>query len=282
MRSDLIIDVGMHDGTDTSYYLAKGFRVVAVEANPALVAAARERFSQELQQGRLHVIDAAIAAGAGTTSMAIADEMTIWSSLDPAFVNRNRGVEYRYVTVPTIPFAAVLAEHGVPYFLKVDIEGMDMLPIRALHESPERPRYISVESNVTSSEATFDRVFDELAELWSLGYRAFKYVNQRLLPRLRLPVPPREGRYVDARFAGHSSGPFGRESPGRWLTVQQALAMAQLLRLKHNIGGYGGRWRGTRAGCAYTTARHLLARRDASWYDLHARLGDPPAATADA
>src|SRR5690348_14857053 len=40
----LIYDVGLCDGDDTAFYLAKGFRVVAVEANPALVAAAKQRF----------------------------------------------------------------------------------------------------------------------------------------------------------------------------------------------------------------------------------------------
>ena len=34
MQSDLIIDVGMHTGKDTLFYLQKGFRVVAIEANP--------------------------------------------------------------------------------------------------------------------------------------------------------------------------------------------------------------------------------------------------------
>ena len=59
VQDDLIIDVGMHDGTDTAYYLAKGFRVVAVEANPALVRAAQDRFSVEIDEGRLAIIAAA-------------------------------------------------------------------------------------------------------------------------------------------------------------------------------------------------------------------------------
>ena len=32
----LIFDVGCNDGQDSDFYLKKGFRVVAVEANPAL------------------------------------------------------------------------------------------------------------------------------------------------------------------------------------------------------------------------------------------------------
>src|SRR4051812_12299597 len=43
-HDNLIIDVGMHDGGDTAFYLAKGFDVVAVEADPGLAQAGAERF----------------------------------------------------------------------------------------------------------------------------------------------------------------------------------------------------------------------------------------------
>ena len=270
---DLIIDVGMHDGTDTAYYLAKGFQVVAVEANPALVAAAEERFAGDIDQGRLTIIGAAIAETSGTAPMAIADDITIWSSTDPAFIRRNQGVQYRYVNVPTVPFSDVLAQHGVPYFLKVDIEGSDMLPIRALRQAQGRPQFVSIESCVTAYKPEFEQVFDELAELWSLGYRSFKYVNQRTLARIRLPMDPLEGAYADTSFSGHSSGPFGRETPGKWLTARQALLWAEMLRVRHNFGGYGGRWTDTRVGCAYASVRNAITGNERPWYDLHARLG---------
>jgi hypothetical protein len=44
MNPKLIYDVGMHNGDDTAYYLRRGFRVIAIEPNPALVATAAERF----------------------------------------------------------------------------------------------------------------------------------------------------------------------------------------------------------------------------------------------
>ncbi len=40
---DLIFDLGMHTALDTKFYLDKGFRVVAVEANPRMVESAREQ-----------------------------------------------------------------------------------------------------------------------------------------------------------------------------------------------------------------------------------------------
>ena len=37
-HKDLIYDVGMHKGEDTEFYLRKGFRVIAIEADPDLVS----------------------------------------------------------------------------------------------------------------------------------------------------------------------------------------------------------------------------------------------------
>src|ERR1700728_1100433 len=274
-RRDLIMDVGMHDGTDTAFYLAKGFNVVAVEANPALVAAAQSRFATELSEGRLTIIGAAIAPEKGTARLAVSDELSIWSTLDAEFIKRNsRKVNYRYVEVPALPFEELLLEYGVPYYLKVDIEGCDMLAVRALHAVSERQPYLSLESSISSNNATAVRVGSEFAELWSLGYRRFQFVNQRKLSHVELPEQPLEGTYVRERFTDESSGPFGRELGGRWLTRRHARAQAELLRFKHNVGGHGGRWRRTPIGFAYAASRHLALRRGPSWYDLHARLGD--------
>jgi 16S rRNA A1518/A1519 N6-dimethyltransferase RsmA/KsgA/DIM1 with predicted DNA glycosylase/AP lyase activity len=44
VHQDLIYDVGMNNGDDTAYYLRRGFRVVAIEADTRLVRCAAERF----------------------------------------------------------------------------------------------------------------------------------------------------------------------------------------------------------------------------------------------
>jgi FkbM family methyltransferase len=57
----LIIDAGMHTGRDTEFYLAQGFRVVAIEANPDLIQSARSRFAEALSSEKLILYDVAIA-----------------------------------------------------------------------------------------------------------------------------------------------------------------------------------------------------------------------------
>ena len=64
-EQDLIYDVGMHNGDDTAYYLHKGFRVVAIEANPVCVQACEKRFADAIRLGRLRIINVGITRERG-------------------------------------------------------------------------------------------------------------------------------------------------------------------------------------------------------------------------
>jgi FkbM family methyltransferase len=274
MRSNLIIDVGMHQGEDSEFYIKKGFDVVAVEANPKLYTSAKERLASYVNSGRLKLINAAIAPEPGKVRFAVADENPVWGSLSSDFIERNRalGVKYDYVDVPAVPFDEVLREHDVPYYLKIDIEGFDMLCVRALRNLSERPKFVSIETAASANDAPFEAYFDELAELWSLGYRHFKYVQQAR-KNVSCPNPPREGVYVDAQFDDVCSGPFGEETPGPWLNIEQAMTRARQIARRHNFGGIGGKYSRTPVGVAYRAWQARVLKRPVGWYDLHAKLG---------
>ncbi|MBE2317974.1 FkbM family methyltransferase [Solirubrobacter sp. CPCC 204708] len=274
MNENLIIDAGMHVGQDTAYYLDKGFDVVAVEANPVLARAAEERFAGAIAAGRLRVLNVAVAERTGTASLSVSDDATIWSSLDADFVRRNEafGTRYRTVDVPAVRFDELLADVGIPYYLKIDIEGLDMLCVRALHRFDDRPAYVSLESKVSVGGASYADAFDELAHLWALGYRRFKYVDQRRHPEIRLAPPAREGGYVDQRFSEDSSGPFGEETPGVWRPFPVAVARGAALWSQHDLAGFGGRREHSRPAATYRRAHTRLTGRALGWYDLHAAL----------
>ncbi len=275
MRTDLIIDVGMHVGFDTQFYLAKGFNVVAVEANPDLVKAAEERFASEIAEGRLKIFGVAIAERHGTAKLAVANESGL-STLSGSEVQRaeQRGVNFHYIDVPSVPFSDILDEVGIPYYLKIDIEGLDRLCVKALRDFDERPKYLSLESSVKSAEPRlgFDEILGELAELRTLGYQRFKYVNQ--MRPYRLPNPPLEGRhFAEPARSVDASGPFGAETPGRWLTIRQARIKGCALRIQHELGARGGRWANLPPGMLYRGVRSRVLKRPTGFYDLHARLG---------
>jgi FkbM family methyltransferase len=250
------MDIGMHTGEDTIRFLEHGYRVVAVEANPELVETAQQVFATPIREGRLTIVSAAIADQRGLMSLGIADN-TIWSSLDPKMIARNEHLvdtEYRYVDVETIRFEDVLREHGIPHYLKIDIEGYDMLCVRALRHFDERPRYISVESSVSAFRAPADAIFDEVAELWTLGYRRFRYVDQHRAQN----EAPQDDEWI---------GPA-------WNSAWGTLARAQALRVGQNLGGFGGRWAMTPVGKAYRKLRQPLFGIH-GWFDLQATFGPP-------
>ncbi|MGH0033106.1 MAG: FkbM family methyltransferase [Myxococcota bacterium] len=257
--NDLVFDVGMHTGEDTAFYLAKGFRVVAVEADPGLVERARERFADAIDCGRLTIHPVAIASHQGTTTFYRNEEKSDWGTTSPAFVARNEAFGSRHtpVEVPCMPLDEIIRSSGIPYYAKIDIEGADLLCLRSFLAFDERPRYVSIETSLDDFEA----FFGELSLLWLLGYRRFKTVDQRLNGSVRCPDPPLEGLYVDQRFDGHMSGPFGEEAPGSWEGVDETLARhRRILEARRSHTHPRRRWRPWRRP------------EPLGWYDLHAAL----------
>lgn len=167
-QTKLIIDVGMHDGSDTAYYLSKGFRVLAIEANPHLCELARQKFHVELASGQLEILNVGIALASGSMDFWINTRNTELSSFDRSFASRFGG-ELTTSRVETMPFRDIIQKYGIPYYLKVDIEGHDELCLRDL-DPLHLPEYISAEGHTLAI----------LFLLYEKGYREFKCINQRL------------------------------------------------------------------------------------------------------
>jgi len=275
-EDDLIFDVGMHNGEDTEFYLSRGFRVVGVEANPDLVRGLEKKFAAEIADGRVTIVPKAIAREAGTLEMAVSD-VSIWGTFDENLIERmgSKGIDVRRVPVETVRFADILREFGMPYYLKIDIEGFDMLCVEALHEFASRPKYVSLESYVTSAVTSVAKGFDELAHLWVLGYRGFKYVDQQKLPGMsgtRLDI---EGTPVVYQHVNEmASGPFGEESLGDWREIGPTVTQMLKLVAYQNTLGFGGKHSRMLPFRAFRRTKQMLTGIAHHWYDLHARLGD--------
>src|SRR5215470_13716143 len=148
MQSDLIYDVGAHKGEDAEFYLLKGFRVVAIEAVPALCDSIRARLYPYLASGQLVLINAAITDKVGPVTFFVNRAVSVYGTACDDWAKRNElfGAQSYTVSVTGLRFGDVLAEHGIPYYLKIDIEGSDLLCVRALCSFASRPKYVSIES----------------------------------------------------------------------------------------------------------------------------------------
>jgi FkbM family methyltransferase len=165
----LVIDVGMNDGSDTAYYLHCGCRVIAIEANPRLATAVVLRFAQEIAEGRLTVLNLGIAASEGVADFYVASNHQ-WSSFSKEVASR-RGMEIvETVRVPCVPLSKIVREHGVPYYIKIDIEGYDLFCLESLSKDTAPP-YVSVEF----AHGMEHRLLHRLLEL---GYLQFKLLTK--------------------------------------------------------------------------------------------------------
>ena len=108
---DLVYDVGMHNGNDTAFYLHHGFRVIAIDANPWAVDAAKRRFRSELTSRRLTILNVGIAETAGTGTFWICEGVSEWSSFYQKTASR-LGQKHYAIEVETRRFSDILDEHG--------------------------------------------------------------------------------------------------------------------------------------------------------------------------
>ena len=269
----IIFDIGMHRGEDTDFYLKKGFTVVGVEANPALVRECRKRFQSQVENGQLHIVDKAIAEVAGEISFFVCNEVSVWGTAEKSWMLRNRtvGHESTEIKVQAVTLQDLIAEYGLPRYLKIDIEGSDLVCVKALRQClPLFPRYLSIEAHGYDEQETVN----QLNLLRSLGYNKFKVIGQHEIHKQKLPRLQTEGQTIEHEFPFGASGLFGSELPGEWMSFDQTLnRYRKIYRQVAMLGGFTGKYRNikNRYANAVLTRLFPLGR---GWYDTHATRPD--------
>src|SRR5262252_3435939 len=205
MTNDLIFDVGMNNGDDTAYYLFKGFRVVAIEADPTLIDCARERFAEPIRQGRLELANVAIGPREETAPFWICEGKSEWNSFDRRISSRD-GHTCHAIDVHCRPFRDLLKQFGVPYYLKIDIEGHDIFCVADLD-----PR---------SLKELVKRQLRPYPALYRFG-SSLAQARRQLLPAASAHShgPRTNGRSWTFNFG--SSGAFGEDTNGPWRTLDE-------------------------------------------------------------
>jgi FkbM family methyltransferase len=253
---NLIFDVGMNIGQDTGFYLSQGYRVVAIEADPMLTEAARKKFGPEIREGRLEVLNVGIAEKEGLADFWVCEARPQFNSFHRKITARD-SYSHHSIRIPVVRFDSIIERYGVPYYLKIDIEGNDMLCLDSLRSST-LPKYLSVESEcpLCEEEASAEDGLRTLQKLESLGYRHFKLIDQYTLCSMSLPPSPHYwldtltrktfdrqplssirglgliSRHLIMRrrlerrfrwtFPSGSSGVWGEDTPGKWISYGEA------------------------------------------------------------
>jgi FkbM family methyltransferase len=157
-------DVGANIGNRVKVFLKLGAKVVAVEPQRQC-----QRILRTLFQGdpNFTLVPQAMGAAEGQAEIAIADVSTV-SSMNVEWIEKVRStgrfgdVQWsRKVTVPVTTLDKLIDAHGLPAFIKIDVEGYEYQVIQGL----SRPvKALSLEFTPEFLDSTF-KCIDHLSNL---------------------------------------------------------------------------------------------------------------------
>ncbi|TGD97402.1 FkbM family methyltransferase [Methylobacterium nonmethylotrophicum] len=177
---DLVFDVGAHVGDRVAAFRRLGARVVALEPQPGPARALR------LLHGRDHdviLVAAAVSDAPGEVVFHLNSANPTVSSASADFVAGAAGapgwegqVWDRRITVPATNLDRLVAEHGRPAFVKIDVEGFEERVLAGL--SAPLPA-LSFEFTTIARDVAL-RCLDRLAGLGPYGFDVALGESQRL------------------------------------------------------------------------------------------------------
>jgi len=259
-----IFDLGFYDGADSRTYLAGGYCVVGVEADPELVAQALQNYAVYVATGQLRLANIAVAPHGEPKAWTVFYKSKCskeWNSFIKTVGCRAcappHGVDMNaceQVKVTSTDCAGVFGTFGIPHYMKLDIEGAESGCFQAMERLPagtQLPVYVSTEITQT----------DYIDTLYRLGYKGFKLVRQ--------------DRLISA--TGSSTGPWGENALDCltgpvWRDYAQIRAEFTAIMAKDLVP--------TEACPGGLMPIHGEPKPAAyyMWYDLHATLNAPAAA----
>lgn len=232
---NLIFDIGFHKCEDLDFYLSKGYKVVAIDADKENIDNAVNKYSREIRVGDLILVNVAITESDNSKVLFNKSEFSAWSSIKTNIANR-KDISYSVIEVNGMKLSSLFKEYGMPAYCKIDIEGYDIVALTSLCELEKVPQFISVETECIGEKEVIDEATSlaTLLELKKVGYKSFKLIEQITLSTLQLGEVFYTHDFIELdkrkkfeellnyKFPWGSSGPFGEDLMGKWIDFEEA------------------------------------------------------------
>ncbi len=167
---DLAFDIGAHVGDRIGCFRRLGAKVVAVEPQPPLIRTLRLLYGRD---AAVAIEPAAVGAVAGTTLLRLnVDNPTISTASEDFIAAANDGAGWqgqtwdRTIEVATTTLDDLIARHGMPAFIKIDVEGFELQALTGLNHSVAALSFEFTTIQRDVALACVDRCV-------ALGYRSF-------------------------------------------------------------------------------------------------------------
>jgi FkbM family methyltransferase len=135
-RGDLAFDIGAHVGDRVSSFRRLGCRVVALEPQPLCQRLLRLIHGRDAQ---VRLVAAAAGSRPGSALLHVNRSNPTVSTVSRAFVGAADGAPGwegqqwdACMEVPVVTLDQLVAEHGLPRFVKIDVEGVEPEVLRGL------------------------------------------------------------------------------------------------------------------------------------------------------
>lgn len=215
------IDLGANVGQNLDYFIKTVDKVIAIEANPKLCYEIQDKFINEIQQNQLIVCNCAIVKHnshehkLGITKLYVPRDPSR-SVLGSLVTPKNRA-SFQVIEVPAKSIVDIVKSHITNIedfsYCKVDLEGYDDIVVQDLLENSLYPEVVSFELH---SRRPLELIFE--ANIYK-GFKVIEGSNVgKSLRWIEGSNRVNSKKNAKQEFAIHSSGPWGEDIPGPWLS----------------------------------------------------------------
>lgn len=165
----LIFDIGANKGNMIKAFLKLGYKVIALEPEKKALSTLYWRYKDN---EKVQIVEKGVSDTVGKLTMHVTDARSGLNTLSDKWVeslgnsDENRwGQELKYkeeYVVDVTTLEHLMDEYGVPYFIKIDVEGFELNVIKGMKRLPA---FLSFEANLPEFTSDTIQIIDFLHNL---------------------------------------------------------------------------------------------------------------------